>query len=54
MTDDEDWVMRPVLRGMVKYESLIDCKVDLEDIYRMNSAIDVEIENGLRRQKADE
>ena len=54
MTDGEDWVMRPVLRGMCKYESLMDCSVDLKDIARMNAAIDVEIENEFRRQRADE
>jgi hypothetical protein len=54
MTDGEEWVMRPVLRGMCKYESLIRCEVDLEDIARMNAAIDVEIENENRRQKANE
>lgn len=54
MTDGEEWVMRPVLRGMCKYESLIKCELDLEDIARMNAAIDVEMENDFRRQKADE
>lgn len=46
--------MRPVLKGMVKYESLINCEVDLKDIARMNAAIDVENENDIRRQKAND
>jgi hypothetical protein len=54
MGEEEDWVMRPVLRGMCSYESLIQCKVSLEDIARMNAAIDVENENDRRRQEANE
>lgn len=54
LADDEDWVMRPVLRGLCKYESLKDGTIDLEDIARMNAALDVEAENEHRRQKANE
>jgi hypothetical protein len=54
MTDDEDWVMRPVLKGMCKYESLMDGTLDLGDVARMNAAIDVENENERRRQEANE
>ena len=48
MTDDEDWLMRPVMRGLCKYESLIDGTLSLFDITRMNEAIDVEHENTRR------
>lgn len=54
MGEQEDWVMRPVLRGMCKYESLIDCTLDLADIARMNEALDVQDENTERARKANE
>ena len=54
MAEDEDWVMRPVLEGCCKYESLIDGTLDLEDIARMNEAIDVKYENQNRYRKANE
>lgn len=54
MKDGEDWVMRPVIEGMCKYESLKDCTLDLEDIARMNAALDVKFENENRRAKAQE
>jgi hypothetical protein len=37
--------MRPVLAGMCKYESLLDGSLTLEDIVRMNDALDVQGEN---------
>lgn len=46
--------MRPVMKGMCKYESLTDGTLNLEDVSRMNAAIDVENENEYRRQKANE
>lgn len=52
MVDAEDWVMRPVLRGLCKMESLKDGTLDLGDIYVLNEAIDVETENTWRAQKA--
>jgi len=54
MADDEDWVMRPVLEGLCLYESLRDGSLDLEDVARMNEAIDVKIENENRYRKANE
>ena len=54
MSEGEDWLMRPVLRGMCSYESLKEARVDLEDIARMNAALDVEDENEARRQRANE
>lgn len=50
----EDYVMRPVVEGMCKYESLIDCTLDLSDIARMNDYLDVREENERRYRKANE
>jgi hypothetical protein len=44
--------MRPVLEGLCRYESLIDGSLDLEDIARMNDALDVRAENEARYRKA--
>ncbi len=54
MGDGEDWVMRPALDGVCRYESLIDCTLDLADVARMNEALDVKIENENRYRKANE
>lgn len=40
--------MRPVLRGLCRYESLLDGAMDLFDIARMNEALDVVDENERR------
>lgn len=48
MADGEDWLMRPVLRGMCLYESLESGAVDLMAVARMNSALDVDQENRAR------
>jgi hypothetical protein len=54
MGELEDYVMRPVIAGMCKYESLIDGTLDLADIARMNDALDVQNENEYRARKAFE
>ena len=54
MTDNEDWLIRPALEGMCRYESLKDGTLDLEDVARMNSALDVKMENERRFRKANE
>lgn len=54
MPDDEDWLMRPVMEGHLKYESLKDCTVDLVDIAKLNDMIDVKLENERRYRKANE
>lgn len=54
MPDSEDWLMRPVLEGCCKYESLKDCTIDLEDIAKINDALDVRAENERRYRKANE
>lgn len=40
--------MRPIMRGLMKFESLIDGSVDLCDIALLNDAIDVQDENDHR------
>lgn len=54
MPDGEDWLLRPVSKKWCLYESLKDGTLDLEDIARMNDAIDIEIENENRYRKANE
>lgn len=41
----EDWILRPVIKGMCRYESLKDGTLDLADIALMNDALDVVAEN---------
>lgn len=48
MTSGEDWLLRPVLRGLCKYESLLEGAVMLIDIAKLNEALDVEAENQRR------
>jgi hypothetical protein len=54
MEEDEDWVMRPAIEGVCRYESLVDGTLDLADVARMNAALDVKFENERRRAKKDE
>jgi hypothetical protein len=54
MGDNEDWIVRPALEGMCKYESLKDGTLDLEDVARMNAALDVKAENQRRLNRAQE
>jgi hypothetical protein len=54
MTDGEDWLMRPVLSGLCKYESLLDGTLNLVDIKRLHDALDVKEENEFRANKARE
>lgn len=51
MQDETDWLMRPVLEGMCRYESLLDGTISLEDIAIMNEALDVRAENTYRLQQ---
>lgn len=46
--------MRPVIRGMCKFESLKDGTLSLVDIALMNDALDVQHENESRYMKAKE
>lgn len=43
-----DWLLRPAIEGVCKYESLKDGTLDLEDIARMNDALTVKYENERR------
>lgn len=52
MASGEDWLMRPVLEGLCKYESLLNGTLDLCDIARMNEALDVKFENERRMTAA--
>ncbi len=54
MGDDEDWLFRPVLEGMCKYESLLDGTLGMVDLAKMNDALDVKYENESRYRKATE
>ncbi|MDY6450712.1 hypothetical protein SKM58_07785 [Acinetobacter faecalis] len=40
-----DWLMRPCVKGMCKFESLKNGKIDLADIALMNDALDVIADN---------
>jgi hypothetical protein len=54
MSEGLDWVMRPVLEGLCKYESLKDGTLDLNDIARLNEALSVRDENRARISDAHE
>lgn len=45
---DEEWVLRPVMAGKLKYESLLDGTVGIEHIAMLHEALDVEAENRAR------
>ena len=48
MSEGDDWLFRPVLRGLCLYESLKTGAIGIYDIARMNEALDVEAENQRR------
>ena len=54
MPDGEDWLLRPVLAGCIRYESLLDGTLGLEDVARLNDALDVRDENERRYLEAKE
>lgn len=54
MESEEDWLLGPVIEGMCSYESLKNGALDLEDIARMNDALDVKAENERRIYQAHE
>lgn len=45
-----DYVMRPVIEGLIKYESLIDGTLALSDIAVLHAALDVRDENIMRHR----
>jgi hypothetical protein len=48
MRDAEDFAMAPVLAGMCRYESLLDGKLTLVDLARMNEALAIKADNEAR------
>jgi hypothetical protein len=54
MPDGDDWLLRPVFAGCIKYESLIDGTLDLADVALLNDALDVQQENQDRVNDAQE
>jgi hypothetical protein len=50
--DGDDWLWRPVVAGMCRYESLIDGTLDLADVLRMNTVLDI-VEENKRRTAGD-
>jgi hypothetical protein len=50
--DGDDWLMRPVVEGMCKMESLYSTELDLGDFIRMNDALDLKSENQRRVREA--
>lgn len=54
MPDGTGWLMKPVLRQLCRYESLLDGSLTLMDLARMHDAMAVEEENHRRiRDRAD-
>jgi hypothetical protein len=47
----EDYLLRPVIRGMCGYESLVDGTLDLHDIFLMNEALDIAEEKATAPRK---
>lgn len=52
LPDGEAWLLRPVERGLCRYESLKDGVLDLRDIAIMNDYLDVLAENQHRIREA--
>lgn len=51
MDQEEDWLYRPVLKGILPVLALDDNAYDLEQIVMLNEAMDVEAENQYRVRK---
>lgn len=54
MENGEDWVCRPAVERVCLFESLKNGALDLEDVARMNAALDIKAENEMRYRKANE
>lgn len=52
LPDWKGWLYRPLLRGLVKYESYKDGTLNLCDIDELNEALDVLDENDARAREA--
>lgn len=46
-----DWLLRPVIRGFCRFESLKDGTMDLADIALLNDAADLQDENQRRAEE---
>ena len=44
----EEWVLRPVMAGKIKFESLLDGTVGIEHVAMLHEALDIEAENRAR------
>lgn len=53
MATGEDWLLRPVLRGLCTWESLVNGSLTLEDVANLNDALDVDDENQRRLQERE-
>lgn len=53
MPNREDMLVRPVLAGLCRYESIHETLLDLRDFADMNDALDIRDEN-IRRARAAE
>ena len=54
LPDCMDFMMRPVLAGICKMESLYNGTLDLNDFALMNDALNARAENEIRAQKASQ
>lgn len=54
MSAGDDWLLRPVVAGCCRFESLVDGTLSLGDIAVMNEALDVRDENERRYYAARE
>ena len=52
MASGEDWLLRPVLRGLCRFEALVDGSLTLEQISTLNDALDTMDENERRHADA--
>lgn len=48
MESGEDWLYRPIIRGLFKAESLYDGSMSLLAVCKLNEALDVQAENEYR------
>lgn len=48
LPDGADFLMRPILAGLCRYESLVDGTLGLAHFAEMNDALDVDAENKAR------
>ena len=54
LPNDMDWFWRPMMRGLCRYESLVDGTMHIEDVATMNAVLDAADENQHRAVKAAE